>query len=79
MARPRYPEINRSEMREARTRLGWTFRQLEERCAELGARIDNTLLSQYERGLVRPSPERLPVIAEALGLGLAELQLQDAA
>jgi transcriptional regulator with XRE-family HTH domain len=79
MARPRYPEINRHEMREARQRLGLTYVQLRDRCADLGDRIDETLLSGYERGRIRPDPKRLPIIAEALGLAEADLKLQAAA
>lgn len=74
MARPRYPELNRQLLERSRRRQGLTLGDVAARCHALGDMgVDEIALSRYERGILRPNPRRLPVIAEALGLTVDDL------
>lgn len=74
------PAINGDVLYQARTRLGLTQGDIEQRTAEQGWRIDNSNLSKMERGLIRwgrPSKRRSPrarmVLASVLGITEQEL------
>jgi HTH-type transcriptional regulator, competence development regulator len=63
-----------AHLRELRTKLGWTLRDVE---AKAGGRINNAYLSQIESGKVAaPSVELLAVLAETYGVDLWELMYQ---
>jgi transcriptional regulator with XRE-family HTH domain len=67
--------VNTDELRRARLRKGWTLRDVESRCAELGTPVDNGNVSKYERGEVQPVPRTLLVIAQALDVDVDSLLL----
>lgn len=74
MARPRYPDLNCEALEAARRNKGLTLNQLAHECYTRGDRkLDQAALSRYERGEVRPSPERLRTIAGVLGVDEADL------
>ena len=65
----RYPEINGDVLREARMDKGLTLAEVGGLCGEImPPPINSRNLSQYELGAVRPSPYRLKVICEVLGI-----------
>jgi transcriptional regulator with XRE-family HTH domain len=67
--------INSAELMRARARKGWTLRQVTERCAELDReiKVDHGNLARYEKGLIRPTPRVLLVLAQALDLSTDDL------
>jgi transcriptional regulator with XRE-family HTH domain len=65
----RYPEINGDRLREARVSKGMTLQEVGEQCGQImPPPIHSRNLSQYELGAVRPSPYRLRVICQVLGI-----------
>jgi transcriptional regulator with XRE-family HTH domain len=80
MARPRYPELNRQLLERERRRQGLTLADLARRCHERGDKnVDETALSRYERGEVRPGPNRLLILAQALGVTVDDLLAEEIA
>jgi hypothetical protein len=72
MKPPRRPPVNPEVIREARLRKGMTQEQVQDECHRLGRRVYN--LSRMESGELKwPSPQALPVLAEALGLKVDDL------
>ena len=64
------PAINGSALRDARLGKVMTLVEVCEACARLNplVPVDDSNLSRYERGEVSPSPKRLRIIAQVLGL-----------
>ena len=54
-------------------RQGWSLRALSDRTAEVGEKIDFTVLARYERGEQHPQPRKLPVLAKALYVEVDDL------
>ena len=71
----RNPAINGSALRDARLDKVMTLVEVCEACARLNplVPVDDSNLSRYERGEVSPSPKRLRVIAQVLGLDEGDL------
>lgn len=67
--------IDRQRMRDERLRRGWSLRQLSDRTAELGKRVDHGNYARYENGEKRPEPQNLLFIARALELDVTDLAL----
>lgn len=73
MAAPNGLKILGEKLRRARLRKGWTLRDVTAQTAGLGRQVDYGNLSAYERGLQRPNPGTLLVLAQALGLDMDDL------
>jgi transcriptional regulator with XRE-family HTH domain len=72
--RPWIPVINGPALRLARARKGWSLTRLVAECAQLGTVVDRGNLSRAEHG--KPGSlgvEKVPAVAEALGVDVADL------
>lgn len=65
--------FDRHRLREQRELQGLTQTALAQRCIANGHRIDHTIISRLETGIFGPTPTRLKVLADALGLETADL------
>lgn len=73
MAAPNGLKILGEKLRRARLRKGWTLRDVTAHTAGLGRQVDYGNISAYERGLQRPNPGTLLVLARALDLDMDDL------
>ena len=72
--RPWVPVINGPAMRLARRRMGYTMRDLEEKCAAIGTKLDRGNIGRAERG--EPGAigvRKLPAVAQVLNVKVDEL------
>lgn len=61
-------------VREQRLRRGWTQEDLAKQCSDAGVHVTHTTISKIERGAQVPRPKLRAVLAELLGLDIADLE-----
>lgn len=68
------PQTTSTPPRSARLRRGMTLRNLAQRCADKGVKVDHGQLGRIERGECVPRPALRAVLAELLGLDVTDFE-----